>query len=242
VTGPQGGRLNRGTLGDQVAELLLELILSEPIPPGSEIPSENELALRFGVNRLVIREAVRTLVAQELLVSSQGRPARVAVPSATVIGRIVQFRVQQQSLPFLDLLRTRELIESHLAGEAAGRVATGVVLGDEADRELANMRASLGDRETFIAADIAFHRAITKFADNQLLQLILDSIEGTLLSARRASWAGRQRASGDHEPTLRAHAAILDAVRNGRVADAQQAMRQHIAATVEDVQAVGGAT
>ena len=44
---------------DAVAEQLLKLILDETFLVGGALPSESELATRFGVNRLTVREAIR---------------------------------------------------------------------------------------------------------------------------------------------------------------------------------------
>jgi GntR family transcriptional repressor for pyruvate dehydrogenase complex len=75
----------RTTLADQVAEGLIAQIGRMGLNVGDEIPPESEIAQEFGVNRLVVREAIRTLAAREILVSSQGRPARVSTPSARTL-------------------------------------------------------------------------------------------------------------------------------------------------------------
>lgn len=68
--------VRRTTLFDQVASEIITLIEETGLKPGDEVPPEGELAARFGVNRLAVREAIRALAAREILVSSQGgRPA-----------------------------------------------------------------------------------------------------------------------------------------------------------------------
>ena len=56
----------------QLREILRRLIENE-LPPGSAIPSERELAERFGVSRLTVRSAVARLVADGLLVTVRGK-------------------------------------------------------------------------------------------------------------------------------------------------------------------------
>jgi GntR family transcriptional regulator len=56
----------------QLREILRRLIDAE-LPPGSAIPSERELAERYGVSRLTVRSAVSRLVADGLLTTVRGK-------------------------------------------------------------------------------------------------------------------------------------------------------------------------
>ncbi|QIZ39220.1 GntR family transcriptional regulator [Saccharopolyspora sp. ASAGF58] len=56
----------------QLREILRELA-SEELLPGSPVPSERDLAVRYGVSRLTVREAVGQLVAEGLLVRVRGK-------------------------------------------------------------------------------------------------------------------------------------------------------------------------
>jgi GntR family transcriptional regulator len=52
----------RTLLADRLRDELLEEISSAPLPPGTKLPSEGQLAKRFNVSRATVREAVRGLV------------------------------------------------------------------------------------------------------------------------------------------------------------------------------------
>jgi len=54
-----------------VANQILELIDSGVFPPGSRLPGERDLAQKFGVSRVSIREAGIALQAQGRLVKSR---------------------------------------------------------------------------------------------------------------------------------------------------------------------------
>jgi GntR family transcriptional regulator len=56
----------------QLREILRRLAEQE-LPPGSPIPSERDLAQRYGVSRITVRAAVGQLVAEGLLTRAQGR-------------------------------------------------------------------------------------------------------------------------------------------------------------------------
>jgi GntR family transcriptional regulator len=62
----------------QVARALRTDIKAERYPPGSQLPSERELAERFGVSVTTVKTAMSYLRAEGLIISQQGRLATVA--------------------------------------------------------------------------------------------------------------------------------------------------------------------
>ncbi|MEY9847284.1 FadR/GntR family transcriptional regulator [Streptacidiphilus sp. MAP5-3] len=227
----------RATVAEQVAARIVALIEELHLRPGDVVPAEADLARRFEVNRLAVREAIRILAAREILVSSQGRPARVTVPSARVFGQMLEFRLQQESLRFEDLVSARRAIEGTLAARAAERVADGQVTVHKAELTLAAMADAVTDPDRFIALDIAFHHELAELGGNGMLQLVLDSLGGVLLDSRRSSYTGRSRRGGGHTATIAAHRAVLDAIRRGDPAAAAAAMDDHLLDTEQDLRA-----
>ncbi len=53
--------LPRRKIRDEVAQQIKLLIASERLDYGDRLPNENELAVRFGVSRLSVREATKAL-------------------------------------------------------------------------------------------------------------------------------------------------------------------------------------
>jgi GntR family transcriptional repressor for pyruvate dehydrogenase complex len=230
--------LRRVSLSDQAVEQILELIADNGLRPGDSIPAEGELATRFGVNRLVIREAVRTLVAREVLQSGQGRPAVVTVPSADVVSQVLKFRLTQDVIDYEQLIEARGLLEGSLVRVAAARHKEPAAVAHlhAAAAELALMTGADVTREDFIRHDVRFHAALAHASGNQLLCLFLDALERTLTNVRVASYGGRERRGESHAVTINAHQEILDAVRLGRPDQAAAAMERHLAATSADLE------
>ncbi|MFE2990295.1 FadR/GntR family transcriptional regulator [Streptomyces sp. NPDC059262] len=227
--------VRRTTLFDQVAGEIVDLIEESGLEPGDDVPSEGELAARFGVNRLAVREAIRVLSAREILVSSQGRPARVNVPSARVFGQILQFRLRQQSLEVADVLDARGAIEGALASRAAARVASGEASADAAGALLDEMEDAVEDRDRFVALDLAFHHEIARMAGNGMLELVLESLSDILTAHRLASYEGRSRRGDSQQATITAHRRILAAIASGAPEEAVAAMAAHLDETGEDL-------
>lgn len=225
----------RTTLAEQVAAGLIREIERMGLQVGDEIPPEGEIAREFGVNRLAVREAIRTLSAREILVSSQGRPARVSTPSAGVLAQMLDFRVRQQSLDLEDILDTRRVVECELARLAALRVGEGTAEASAAAALLDEMAQSVTDMDRFVELDVRFHAAIAEAADTRLLQLILVSLESVLLRARRSTFAARESRGEGHKAALTAHRTILQAIEDGDPDKAASAMEEHLRETRRDV-------
>ncbi|MFG2903301.1 GntR family transcriptional regulator [Streptomyces zaomyceticus] len=61
----------------RVADILRSEIAAGIYAPGTDLPSERELRERFDASRNTIRQGLQTLVAEGLVISSQGRPYQV---------------------------------------------------------------------------------------------------------------------------------------------------------------------
>ena len=228
----------RSTLGEEVARQVVERIGELGLQAGDELPSEGELAGVFGVNRLVVREALRILAAREMVVSRQGKQARVSIPSSQVIGELLKFRIRQRSFTIEELLDTREVLEEALVEAAAVRVSNGLADTAEAASIAEKMEREVADASRFIDMDVDFHRALAVLANNDVLLLLLDSLHDVLLRVRRASYDGRLERGDTHDPTVQEHRAILRAVKRGDPKGAKAAMNAHLADTRADLDAI----
>ncbi len=86
---------NRPTKRETVRDELLALI--ETSPPGSPIPSERELALRFGISRMTARQAVDLLVNAGTVVRRQGAGTFVAHRPFSLPLRLASFSADARS-------------------------------------------------------------------------------------------------------------------------------------------------
>ena len=62
----------RALLADRLRDVLLEEITSSQLPPGTKLPTEGQLAERFGVSRATVRDAVSALVEAGYVVRRRG--------------------------------------------------------------------------------------------------------------------------------------------------------------------------
>ncbi|MFR9732237.1 GntR family transcriptional regulator [Saccharopolyspora sp. MS10] len=80
----------------QLREILREIATRE-LRPGSALPSERDLTLRYGVSRLTVREAIGQLVAEGLLVRVRGKGTFTALPRVDVRLHLTSFTEDMRS-------------------------------------------------------------------------------------------------------------------------------------------------
>lgn len=214
----------------QVAEQLRDAILEGDLEAGAALPPERELSERFGVSRTTVREALRALQAQGLVVAGgPTAPLRVTHPEALSTGALSEglgHLLRLGRVPLLDLVELRCALE----GEALRRAARTAPAPDlePADAAIAAMHEAAGDVVAFERADVAFHLALVKASGNEAIALTMlavrDSIAAHLLDALRRP--------ADPSPTLARltaeHEGLLAAVRAGDADAAAGLVREHI--------------
>lgn len=92
----------------QLRELLRGKIESGEYPPGSRIPSENQLAQQYGIHRLSVRSALSALTLEGLLKSVQGKGVYVTGPridrNMDTLGGFKQTMLARNLLPSVRIL------------------------------------------------------------------------------------------------------------------------------------------
>lgn len=70
---PHGRRVKKSTAVQEALEIIREMITSSDVEENLRLPSEEELALRLGISRLTVREALTILEREGVIVRIQGR-------------------------------------------------------------------------------------------------------------------------------------------------------------------------
>jgi GntR family transcriptional regulator, sialic acid-inducible nan operon repressor len=223
-------KIVRRKLSDEVFDRLLEAIESGQYKPGSQIPSERELMVAYGVGRPAIREAMQALEQLGLLVITHGERARVIEPTAfdviAQIDRAARHLLTTSPQSFEQLKEAREFFEAGMAAEAARRA------GPE---DIARLEAALARHQSllkanpkdFIAADMAFHTAIAAVTGNA----VFEAVSRAMLQWLSTFHSGSLRWKGHERTTLAEHRQILDAIAAHDPDAAATAMRDHLRRT-----------
>jgi GntR family transcriptional regulator, transcriptional repressor for pyruvate dehydrogenase complex len=210
------------------AELVARLtadITSGKLPPGSRLPTEQEMIAATGVSRTVIREAVAALRADRLVVTRQGVGAFVA----NQVRRPFRVDFDERS-PLREVLNVMELrtgVEIEAAGLAAER-ASAAQLKKIADKFNA-IQAAIDRGESAVDEDFAFHCAIATATGNPQFTRFLEHL-GSFIIPRRSIWNGPSSAARrvQLDTFQKEHEQILQAIQTGAVLQARAAMQRHL--------------
>jgi DNA-binding GntR family transcriptional regulator len=192
--------------GQSVYARLLEAIRSCELKPGDRL-TEMELAKRLDVSRTPIREAMRKLEADGLVVHEP----RVG----TVIRRLDYSEV-------VELYEVRTVLECTAASMAA-KAASDVEISELAELNT-EMAEAVDDARRVYELNKQFHRGLLDAAKNRYLVKTVNSLQKTLLILGASTLTENDRA----RETINEHAAIISALCAGDAGGAHMAMQKHI--------------
>lgn len=172
-----------------IADTLRARIARGELHAGDILPGEADLMRQFGVSRPTLREALRILEAQALIIIARGARggARIQLPSSRLAARHVALLLQMQGATLADVYEARMLIEpsaARLAAERAPKRAAKQLQGIIRDEEDA-----LGDAEAFSRAAIRFQERLVEVSGNRTLGLLTHMLHDLVEMQRRAGVA-----------------------------------------------------
>src|SRR5580700_9639183 len=216
-------------LYEQIVQQVEASILKGQLKPGDQLPSERELAVKFGVSRTAVREAVKTLREKGLVEPFSGRGTFVTNGTSQAIRQSLDLmiRINQQE-GSAHLAEMRLVLEPEIAGMAASRIE-GQLLGTMRET-VAVMDRNLHDRDAYIEADLDFHLALAEAVGNPLILSLLDSIVGLLREQRSRIF----NVDGGPERGQFHHKRILAAIEQRDSDAAREAMRAHLQQVLQD--------
>ncbi len=226
--------MGRESLVDQLIAELLDDIVAGRLVPGESLPAVAELATRFDVNRLTLREAIRKLQAQGIVHTVPGRRSELnPVSRWTDIGAALQVAEAQigRADSSIQLLQLRRMIETGACAIAATRMGPADL--QRMEQELDGMRAAsaINDVEAFVMHDIAFHDVILDSCGNRFVRTLFDPLQALLIQRRTDT----SRVPAVQEHAIEMHAAVLEALRTQDADLAHAAMSAHMDQTERDL-------
>ncbi len=195
------------SIADLAYERIRSLVLNGEIAPGARL-GQVELAERFGISRTPVREALRRLAGEGLVDFHSQRGFRVADLGLDAVMR---------------RLEVRAIVEPGIARLAAER-------RDERDVELLHSSIAREQRaRSGIAAHDAsrdFHVTLARATHNGELVRVLESL--WLVEVGRRLLSRRTAVSDWQSEDIEEHREIAGAVAEGRTADAERLMAEHV--------------
>jgi DNA-binding FadR family transcriptional regulator len=211
-----------------VADLLLAAIRLHEYLPGQRLPSERELCLRFGVNRMAVREGLRWLEHERYIEIRRGKygGAFVCHPVRELALERLRGRVEM----LRQLFEYRGAVEPFAAALAADRITGGEV---DRLRGLAAAEANEPARYRRRAYDVEFHQVIADASRNDLVSNAVREIRVQLALGLDLIPESPQRRDESHAE----HIAIIRALASANASSARTAMQRHVVATEKAIRA-----
>lgn len=197
------------TVAEQVAGLLRSELLAGVFPPG-ECLREEALAERFGVSRHPVRQVLRQLEQEGLLVAKRHCGMRVAGPPGDHVR------------PLLTPLRAQ--IECYALGLALPTLQAGNFASFEPILAGLKFACEQQDPAAILDRDFEFHRHILEVADlHDVIPVWL-----SIITRMRAFHAEANKSVTDPLGIHYVHAALVEAFQAGPVDRARQALHEHL--------------
>lgn len=217
----------------QVVEQIIDLVKKGVFPPGSQLPSERELAERLAISRATLREALSALQMLGLVETKHGQGTFVSAEKLSPGIRFDASWLYDEESPFT-LLQARKAVEPPIAALAATQ---------RTEDDLSRLREIQGyvqsdpqDLRRFSQGDRKFHLAIAQATGNPVLigimsfvhELMGQELWQRLMMATSFATVGRWQQAADE------HWGLYEAIKGRDGALAAERMRRHLA-RVEEV-------
>jgi GntR family transcriptional regulator, transcriptional repressor for pyruvate dehydrogenase complex len=214
---------------EDVFQQIRQLIKEGRLRARDQLPSERELAETFKVSRTSVREALRALETQGLIVSRTGTGNFVVdLPVESLIGPLARLLIDEKKA-LADVFEMRKLIEPHIAALAAERATRSDVA--QLKRIVAKQTEAVDRGESGVDADAELHLLISRATRNQALQKLVSGLMELLSRSREESLQTEQR----RESSIATHRRIVVAIEQHDGARARSEMLRHIEQVEESV-------
>jgi GntR family transcriptional repressor for pyruvate dehydrogenase complex len=175
----------KSSISKQIAEQLREAIVNGQFKIGDRLPTEDELAQRYGVSRPSVREALKRLAAQNLVRARRGPTGGnfVVQPSyeelAGSLSGAATLLVGMGALDIVEIIDARRILQGGCL-EHAVKNATEAHIADIKTALERQRNPEISD-EAFCQADVTFHRALVDAAGNGMVRFVMYTVIEALI-------------------------------------------------------------
>ncbi|QSX09201.1 FadR family transcriptional regulator [Alkalibacter rhizosphaerae] len=208
------------TLAEKAAQDLLSYIQEQQLGEGDRLPNEYDLSKRLGVGRNTVREGVRILASRNILRIKQGSGTFVSDQPGLVEDPLGFSFMEDRRKLVLDLMQVRLIVEPAIAALAAQNATEEDLV--QLDRLCGEIEELIYAEKDFSEKDRAFHGKLAESTKNLVMKNLIPVIhQGVRVFSATVS-------AQEYEQTMETHRKILDAVKNRKAVEAEQAMRYHL--------------
>ncbi len=216
-----------------IVQRFSNLIREGALKPGERLPSERVLAEQFHVSRSSVREAIRSLELQGLVVSKRGSGTFINTDNLESMVALIASTLNTGSGTLKHIFEMRHILEPQIAALAAQRA--GQHETDEMETILETQSEEVHRGGTGVDADTAFHFSLAAATHNSALMKVVSAVEDILHRSRDESL----QEPGRSQRSLDSHRDILKMIQAGDAEGARRAMEHHLSMVEPAAAAVG---
>ena len=227
-------RIEKVSVIEQVIRQLQELITSGEYAVGDKLPAELELCRQLGVSRSTVREAYRMLNAYGMVEMKPGRGAFVRKLQRHMDHEGVRAWFIEKEAELFELMEVRMAVEPiavRMAIKRAGESQVRTIV--EVHQRFVEAAERL-DALELATLDEMFHTAIVEASNNRLLSKINRLIDDEFKEYRTKAFSVEENVAH----ALKPHGDIVEAILEKDTARALEAMTNHLAVSLEDIESV----
>ena len=213
-------------LYEDIVQEFSSLIRQGVLKPGERLPSERVLANQLQVSRSSVREALRSLELQGLVISKRGSGTFINTDNLESMVALLASTLTSGADTLKHIFEMRHMLEPQIAALAAQRANKQEVA--ELGSILEEQVKEIADGGTGVDSDTAFHFAMASATHNSALVKVVSAVEDILRRSRNQSL----QEPGRPQRSLASHREILGMIHSGDAAGARRAMEYHLT-TVE---------
>jgi GntR family transcriptional repressor for pyruvate dehydrogenase complex len=174
------------SLSAQIVTQVRDDLYEKRLKPGDFVGTEKDLAARYGVSRIVARDALRTLAGLGIVAIRMGKGggARIAAGNPHLFAEALAVQLDLIGVSAGEVLDAQRAIEC-LAAELAALNATPSDL-ERLRHLLAESEAAIGDNDAYTRVCAEFHLAAVEASHNRVLVV-------QFLSLHHVSWPSRNK-------------------------------------------------
>ena len=214
--------VDRTNITEIVASRLLGLLAGGVLRPGDRVPLESDLAAQLRVSRTTVREALKLLAMNGVLVARRGDGTYVRTDFTDLLLLQIRKPILLCDREVNNIVEVRAGLEVKSARLAAVRATPEDVEKMAVFRLLREIDGRDTELETEL--DMQFHAAIAAAAHNELLLRLMSSVSGVL----RQYIALSNELTDRLEDTINEHQMVFDGISSGDPDVAAAAMVRHL--------------
>lgn len=214
------------SLAQQVTQSILLLIQTGKYLPGDKLPSENDLAQKYGISRTIIREALASLKNDDILESKQGKGILVKDPQNRKAFRLRDVFATISITEVSHLYEMRAILEAEAATLATMRLT-------EENRILIMeglnaLTIAVKENASGEKAHDLFNAAIASASLNPMLIEFLSFLQNKLRSLSKELRLSTMMSSERAKLVLQEHEKIVEAIFSKDPLKARTAVLDHL--------------